>query len=57
MCFHDPQDHDYNIFWVRHVLRLVIKLWTNIINQSGLFDAQGRSIPSEWVLGLIMVEP
>ena len=33
----------------RLVLRLDNELWTNIINQSGLFDAQGPSIPLEWV--------
>ena len=49
MCFHDPQDINYNRFWTRLVLRLDNELWTNIINQSGLFDAQGRSIPLEWV--------
>ena len=49
MCFHDPQDINYDRFWARLVLRLDNELWTNIINQSGLFDAQGRSIPLEWV--------
>ena len=32
------------------VLRLDNELWTNIVRQSGLFYAQGRSIPLEWVL-------
>jgi len=49
MFFHDPQDINYNRFWARLVLRLDNELWTNIIDQSGLFDAQGRFIPSEWV--------
>ena len=57
MCFRDSQDINYKRLRARLVLRLDNELWTNIINQSGLFDAQGRSIPSEWVLGLIMVEP
>ena len=55
MCFHDPQDINYNRFWARLVLRLDNELWTllwtNIINQSGLFDAQGRSIPLECFFG------
>jgi len=49
MCFHDPQDHKYNRFWARHVLRLDIDLWTSIINETGLFDVQGRPVSSEWV--------
>jgi len=49
MCFHDPHDIKYNIFWVRHVLRLDIDLWTSIINETGLFNVQGRPISSEWV--------
>jgi hypothetical protein len=47
MCFRDSQDINYNRFWARLVLRLDIKLWTKIINQSGLLDVQGRSIPLE----------
>ena len=49
MCFHDPQDINYNRFWARLVLRLDNELWANFVNHSGLFDAQGRFIPSEWV--------
>jgi len=49
MCFRDSQDINYKRFWARLVLRLDNELWTNIIDQSGLFDAQGRSIPLEWV--------
>ena len=49
MCFRDSQDINYKRIWARLVLRLDNELWTNIINQSGLFDAQGRSIPLEWV--------
>ena len=49
MCFHDPQDHEYNRFWARHVLRLDIDLWTSIINESALFNAHGRPVSSEWV--------
>ena len=47
MCFRDSQDINYKRLWARLVLRLDNELWTNIINQSGLFDAQGRFIPSE----------
>ena len=57
MCFRDSQDINYNRFWARLVLRLDIKLWTKIINQSGLFDAQGRSIPLECFFGHIMIKP
>ena len=32
----------------RLVLRLDNELWTNIINQSGLLNVQGRSILFEW---------
>ena len=42
MCFHDPQDINYNRFWARLVLRLDNELWANFVNHSGLFDAQGR---------------
>ena len=49
MCFRESQDINYKRLWARLVLRLDNELWTNIINQSGLFDAQGRSIPLEWV--------
>ena len=49
MCFHDPQDINYNRFWARHVLRLDIDLWTKIMNESGLYNVQGRYSSSEWV--------
>ena len=49
MCFSDPQDNHYNRFWARHILRLDIDLWTNTIDESGLFNVQGRYTSSKWV--------